>query len=172
MAEINDIAVKGVKPWRGMEYTGFSGNIYMGGKKIGTVVDDGDGGGMNVDIEPKFVDEFNARTEAYLKTLSPEMIKLMTGSEDEVLISDVMELAEIEKEFKKQMKGYETKPVCFVAIFNEQIKDFNDSTFDGMWFMTVIGNEEKRAQELRETKKWRIDTLRIFKTINDFKITA
>lgn len=44
MAKINGIELKAVKNFEGMEGYGFSANIYMDGKKVGTIMDRADGG--------------------------------------------------------------------------------------------------------------------------------
>jgi hypothetical protein len=177
MAKIYGVEIKGVKPLRGMEYAGFSGNIYMDNKKVGEVIDDGDGGGMQIDIEENKIAEFNKRSDTFLKTLSQKVSDLMKNDNGVMLLSKIQELNEIEKEFKKQTKSFGDKKVSFVVVYNTMIEDFNDPEFNGYWFMCPVGwfmcpvgNEEKRAQELRDQKNWKIDNYKVFVTLADFNI--
>jgi len=70
MAIIKGITIKGLKTFMGQEGQGFSGNIYLDGKKIGTVTDAAYGGCYDYYFDKgkeKEVEEFKKRTRKYFE---------------------------------------------------------------------------------------------------------
>ena len=62
----NPYTVKGIKSFQGMEGYGYECSLYKDGKRIGTVTDVADGGGM---LQCNLKDGEEAALEAYCKTL-------------------------------------------------------------------------------------------------------
>lgn len=101
MASIKNVQLKGIKVGFGHDGGGFNANIYLNNKKIGSTLDDGWGGPLQVDIE-KEKEAFAQLTEEYAKEENETLL-----SADEKIIHDLLTLNDLEKEYKKAVKkGY------------------------------------------------------------------
>ncbi len=132
MAIIKGITIKSLKTFMGQEGQGFSGNIYLDGKKIGTVTDAAYGGCYDYYFDKgkeKEVEEFKKRIRKYfeenprvdyLKTyymsledfkknkdnLPKQKVEDMIEVEDS-FICNLVDLSQLEKSYKKYAKlGY------------------------------------------------------------------
>lgn len=101
MASIKGIQLKAIKEGIGHDRAGFQANIYHGSKKIGSVLDDGWGGELNIDIVSD-LDVFDEKAKAYHEEQNEKVL-----APEESLIYDLLELSQLEKELKSsQKKGY------------------------------------------------------------------
>lgn len=106
MSKINGLSLKSLKKFKDHEgLTCYSGNLYLGRKKIGTWSQDYMSGPDHFDLmEPYSEDELNRR----LKELYPnDKTPYGNGYDLECLMCDLLKLSLDEKEFKKAKKnGY------------------------------------------------------------------
>jgi len=99
MAKIKGIQLKAMKLNFGHDGTGLKGNVYMDNKRIGEILDEGFGGGMEIDIMDTKVDEFKKRVDTYIA--QNEIIL----SPSEHFIEELAKLSWMEKTYKQFVKG-------------------------------------------------------------------
>lgn len=100
MAKIMGVELKGVKNFRGMDFDGYAATVYVDGKKQGDIINDGNGGEVQGYINWDLLRE---RGEQYKAKYCPDS-KYWNA---EIFIEELLELAELEKGFKKNLKkGY------------------------------------------------------------------
>lgn len=100
MAKIKGIQLKAIKNFQGRQGYGLSANLYFKGKKVGFVIDEANGGAIDVMVESPY------REEVY--ELINERIKEQNGvlgyDDDEAFINELIELTESEKILKREIK--------------------------------------------------------------------
>jgi hypothetical protein len=167
MVKINDIELKNIKGTRGHEGEGVTANIYMDGKKIGTLENWGDGGNTNIHIEKPFVEEFDKRHEAYVKKFMDDK-----EADDELFFNEMLELIRIEKRYKDAQKKANGAPLSLIAIYElEKVKGL------GSWFeltataTTANGNERNYIERMK-IKDSKIDKCKIFLSLKEFIINT
>ena len=99
----NPYAVKAVKSFMGREGYGYECSLYKDGKRIGTVTDVADGGGM---LQCYLNDGEEEKLEAYCDTLPPEKYESFTVDIDPcIFVSGLVEEWETKAKLKKSCRG-------------------------------------------------------------------
>jgi hypothetical protein len=104
-------SLKGIKTFQGMEGTGLNANIYWDGKKIGNIIDDGDGGEtiihfISKDAEFAFTTHCNQWWETSSDKVSWEKDNLNADDHDKMdcWINAEINRIDLEKRLKKHAK--------------------------------------------------------------------
>jgi len=91
-----NIELKNVKEFQGRDWGGLNADLYLDGKKIAFVLDEGNGGEMDIDAVGKTKEEREKNQqllnglEAYAKTLPKvDMGKVLTGVKEENRFADM-----------------------------------------------------------------------------------
>jgi hypothetical protein len=102
MAKIKELELKAVHYFNGHDGYGVSANLYMDGKKIGEMLDDGWGGGIQIHIASvEKQKEFSERVQSYFAEQPDEF------ETDDIFLNYLLDLWNLQKEFKKmQKKGF------------------------------------------------------------------
>jgi len=106
MAEIMGLELKGVKTFIGTDGYGLSANLYLKGKKVASVLDEGNGRGLNVSfLDNSKKDEIFTIAQKYYKKY-PKFILYDNEKWAKLneLIEELYSLYQTEKYFKKQVK--------------------------------------------------------------------
>jgi len=98
MASIQNVSLKALKSGFGRNENGFQANIYLGKKKIGFVLDEGNGGALKIDIMDK-QEEFEQIAQNHMKSKQKDYY-----SAEEDFLYELVELVDNEKEYKKAVK--------------------------------------------------------------------
>lgn len=182
MSEIFGCSLKSVKKTYGYEGEGFIANLCIDGKKAGTVADYGDGGCMDINLDGREVSEIlNERRKKYFEKfpVSNEPFKVIcdnTGIEtkmdnpfenNETFISDIYDLYEKEKFFKKNFKkGFSVMVTTDYPI--------NVEGPTPVPTMTCFGGKEpeKLADKFIKEQKEKCDSVIIgmYKSLSDFVV--
>ncbi|MFE8704235.1 hypothetical protein ACFYKX_27150 [Cytobacillus sp. FJAT-54145] len=113
MAQIKGVTLKALQTGIGHDRAGFQANVYFKNKKIGTVLDDGYGGCLDIYIEKEFREQFQTVCNEY-KDISNEFSNI-----EENLMYALYELSSDEKHYKQaSKKGYEA-----IAVFDYKPRD-------------------------------------------------
>lgn len=175
MASIKEIKLKAIKTFPGMECEGYSCNIYMDNKKIGTAINYGSGIETEVHIEPEYEEEFNKRVNEYLRS-QPDYLQSA-----DIFIDYVFNLSLMETEFKKRDKklkrDYPDDPrimTAFVRVFTIKALslDIDDNSSETMNYKKVEWEGTTATKEsLEEVKKeYKGNKFLIFTSLDDFDI--
>lgn len=108
MASLNGVSLKNLKKMMGTDGIAFSASIYVDGKKMGNVVESGDGGPLNIyglDGNRDFDALLDARAKAFF-AVHPTVLSSIggKGGDGEDLINEVYHLTETEAYHKKVAK--------------------------------------------------------------------
>lgn len=191
MAKIKGIELKGIKNTVGMEGSGFYANIYLDGKKIGTVADYADGGAYNYDFDSKELREemkhrilkfyrenppvdnlilYKTKLEDFDVANLPKEIKTELGCCDmDSFFCDLCVLKETQTQFKKAYK--QGKSYCVVNYYHLQgvpIPLANAYTIN-----TTSAEEAKKIADkllTEERKKYAYAYLDLYTSLADFII--
>ncbi len=183
MAEIKGIKLTGIQTHAGVENNTLFANVYMDGKKVGTISDDGWGGGMDLKLPGEVLEEIKRRHAAYIREkkiedylatyrLTEEQyleasakgnIPLM-GADPEEFFYTLAGLHELEKSFKRAVKSgwKELVIVEFVPLAGPQPLDQEFKTKGGEKAIEMI-----RAQVEKQSKAYRLTR---YRSLDDFKI--
>lgn len=178
MASINGITLKNMKTFRGHEYpVCYQGNIYLGRKKIGFWSQDSWGGPDEVDLERDY-SEFRLVQKVKALNEDKAICGKSRGGEEykldydlEMLMSDLVELTDIEKSFKKYAKKHEGKAIAYASI-KVPLMGVND----GYLLLNAVSDEAVRhvlKKELSELySKYGEDKVQItiYRKLDDFNI--
>lgn len=162
MATIKGISLKSVKQFTGREGYGFSANVYLGSKKIGTAHDDASGGPMQIDISSDYTEQFGD----IVKTYYDENPATYMG--EDMFIEELLELNFREKEFKKNSKkGFPI--LVFVAYEkrNAPHEDFAKRDFSKQDF--IVSVREMKDVQLVKEKHPAVEYI-VYQSLEDFKI--
>lgn len=89
--------VKGIKTFRGMEGQGFNATLYRDGKKVGLVIDEGNGG--------SFLYEGMTKEEyKILKAQAVEMFPDMKFEQEDMLVARLVDAVLTERQYRKWCK--------------------------------------------------------------------
>ena len=183
MAEIKGIKLTGIQSHAGHDGNTLFANVVMDGKKIGTVCDDGWGGGREISIPDDVLKEIKRRHETYIREqkiedyiatykMTPEQYLDASGkgavplmeADPELFIDELAELTELEKTFKKALKkGWkEVVTVEFVRLAGPQPRDLQ---FDS-------DGSEEAIRTIRERADYSARPYRLkrYASLDDFKI--
>ncbi len=155
MVTINGIQLKNVKEFGGMEGNGFNATVYMDGKKIGTVEDQGFGSGMDFNINQNYQNEFDKRAEykgANEYNFDEQTLKSIGK---ETMVSKILDLVVIEKAYKKAAKKYSNAVI--VAVYNK-------GSYLGKYYLVAPG----KVNEVIATEKG--NECKIFGKLEDFNL--
>lgn len=183
MAEIKGIKLTGIQTHAGHENTALFANVIMDGKKVGSIDDDGWGGGMNFHLPDSVLEEIKRRhtayirekrvedylttyrmtEEQYLEAAAQGSIPLMEA-DTEMFFCELAALHDLEKEFKKAVKAgwKELVNIEFVPLFGPQPLDLQFKT-DG----SKKGIEMIRADIEKKSKAYHLTR---YSSLDDFKI--
>jgi len=139
----NPYSVKGVKSFMGMEGYGYECSLYKDGKRIGTVTDVADGGGM---LQCNLKDGEEEALEAYCKTLPSETSEeydLTIDIDPCIFMSRLVDAFENDKRYKRLCK-------------NKTVYTLKDNP-ESLWSINIPFNElteqklkEKHGDNLKE----------------------
>lgn len=174
MAKINGIEIKNLKEFKGHEQeTLYQANIYYKGKKVGFWSQDSWGGEDRIDLDyslPKellkevnnILNNYESDTIFYeLDNLYREQYNVTyekhTFKGGEYLFSELLQLLEIEKNYKKYSKlwGVNTIAICYKNMFNKVIR--GNKTL----------NKEDFKKQVLEDKN--IKVAYVYDSLEDFK---
>lgn len=183
MAEIKGIKLTGIQSHPGVENNTLFAKVIMDDKKVGTIVDDGWGGGMNLKLPGDLLEEIKRRhaayirekgiedygethvltAEQYLEAAAKGTIPLMEA-DPEMFFYELAELHEREKEFKKAVKAgwKELVKIEFIHVSGPVPLDLQYRTKG-----TEEGIKQIRAQVEKQSKAYRLTR---YRSLDDFKI--
>lgn len=172
-ATINGIAIKGVKTRKGHEGEQLTeGNIYLGPKKIGSWYDNDFGGPTDICLLQSYS---LGKLNDILSRLNPDR-KTQYGSVSfsyclEFLISDLLELNDYEKRFKKSIKNYAGLLVLtdgYHEFYWNILNEYKDLSKEKVLkeYESSIQETKKKLFEESERVKHKIY---LFMTYDDFK---
>ena len=166
MAKIKGIEIKGLREFKGRDWEGAQGNIYIDGVKAGWYNDAGNGGMVDIDLYLPTDKDGNARAmrEARLNKAVEEYFKEHPLEGDyadlkpdaELFFSKLLCLMDDEKEYKKTAKkGYP----CVVFY-----KEKENSPYE-----RILGIPEGYKVE-DALKKYNITKYRMYRSLDEFDI--
>lgn len=104
MAKLMGVQLKAVKRWEGMEGYGLSANLYIDNKKVGTVLDEGNGGMIFINVLREKQNLLDERRTKYFEKYPPVST---SDTDEESFIYELIYKTEDESDFKKFVKrGY------------------------------------------------------------------
>lgn len=156
MAKIKGYEAKAIKTFMGEDYQGFTANLYHENKKVGTVADYGYGGPISIDVSKDGLEEMQRLGEEYLKEKGSEFDSI------DIFASDIVQLKELEGDFKKAIKqGYGS-----VVMLSDNFEDENGNT-----------KGAKMTKSLRVPKNYKgdvneenYDNVEVYSSLEDFII--
>jgi hypothetical protein len=98
MAKINGVELKGFKTFRGHDGNGWEANVYLDNKKVGYVVEDGWGGGLQIELSEGDTKITEIRSAAFYKE-NPSQFETL-----DMFFDKLSCLLDLEKIFKKKNK--------------------------------------------------------------------
>ena len=167
MAKINNFQVKGIKIFEGRGGYGLNANLYYKGKKVAFVLDEGNGGQLDIRFNSREIEE-EAEKEAreYYKRNPKYLLypKMQIGD----LVEELVELSDIEKVYKKQTKkGYNVTYVLRYHKRNASLSEICRSR--GFQLISYNTDEiEEIAEELK--KEEGVQYVEIFDSLDSFNI--
>lgn len=170
MASINGVELRNVKTIEGMEYTGFSGTLYLNGKKIGSVRDSGDGGdaciGVAPDARESFMRAFYA-FKGYLRKTAGDKYAQNYSLDTFVLV--VVELAEAEKILRKS-RNKKFLVMAFNLAYGEYTYSLQADEKKAALMLTSVVNEYKKGSNTAQDKEAYV--AKVFATKADFDLVC
>lgn len=123
MAKIMGLELKAVKTFLGSDGYGLNANLYLNGKKVAFVLDEGNGGELNISFTDNTKrDEVFAIAQKYYEKYPKFMLSDNNWAKLNELIEELYALYETEKYFKKQSKkGYSA---VVEVRYNKRTEDF------------------------------------------------
>lgn len=194
MASTKGVSLKAIKTFEGCEGTGFSANMYVDGKKIGSVTDSAYGGQMDFFFDSKegeklfetrvkaYVDDYPEEDWMYLRTLNAGQyrkekdagalpMKKIDFEVEGTFISRLFQLSMYEKSYKKAKKqGYNsiavfTYPMIKGPIGATKVCYIKNITKEGCLLMA-----KGILNDLRREKGVAYDLEHLFFEPNDFDL--
>lgn len=173
MAKIKGIQLKAVKSFETMDGFAISANVYLNNKKVGEIIDEGNGGGMYGHFNgPKIEEELATIVKKFYEENPRYFIikpKNNLGWIIEFIESELLELHDIEKEFKKNSKkGFGI--MLFLSTHSRMEDPFNNGIpYEGEQ-MVSVRVWDKKMEEMIKKDYPNFKNIRIFKSLEDFII--
>ena len=151
--DVNGYAMKGVKTFNTPDGGGYNASIYYEGKRICEVHEAGMGAPPYVEwFISKNFDQCCATRDFHDPVLN------------EWFISDLYEFCEDERQFKKDIKKY--PDACYVKVEDKSSLPKGYTFFQGKNY----SDEALKKEIYKEIPKEQVESIRIYRTLNDFKI--
>lgn len=114
MASLNGVQLRSLKFFEGMEGYGFNATVYLNGKRVGTAMDQGDGGALYLNIQQEWAEKLNDISKLYFDKYPSWLAEgsATTQNYTEPFINELVEFSELEKSFKKEAKKGNGLVVC------------------------------------------------------------
>lgn len=147
MAKIKNIQLKSVKTFIGEDGVGFNANIYINNKKIGFAIDTANGAPIDIRFHnPQARIEFGRSVKEYYKE-NPA-----TVDGEDMFIAELIELVDLEKTFKKNVKeGY---PILVSIRYRPRFENINERANRPIKRSQLVGvvNEITLEEVIQENK--------------------
>lgn len=162
MASINGIALKAVKSFQTMDGVGFTSNVYIGNKKIGTAGDGGYGGEVELYIDREHREDYSKRVKEYYEKNPAEF------NGETWFINELYELWETEKTFKSNSKkGF---PILIAMSYHKRNAGI-DEIFDGGGYKpdSMVGVQTEKSVKEQIVKNKPVE-YKIYRAAADFSL--
>lgn len=169
MAKIMGLELKGVKTFMGMEGYGLNANLYLNGKKVAFVLDEGNGGELSISFTDNTKrDEVFAIAQKYYEKYPKFMLSDNNWAKLNELIEELYALYETEKYFKKQSKkGYSAVvEVHYIKRMDDFFKNYDPKKKD---CMLAFAKWDDNAKE-QLLKKYQPAEYKVYQKLEDFVI--
>ena len=160
MATINDIGLKNVKTFRGVEYpVCYQGTIYYKGKRVGYWSQDSWGGPDIFDVSKEIMDALNEEAKKYYGKDSIYDI--------DCLMDEILHLTDDEKQYKAFVKKGFNATVLMTDGYHAKYIAYKNLPADNTMASKVLDPKVTKFKE-EEAFRNKDITVRIYRTLDDF----